>query len=72
MRTLNDEKQIWELFKKAKSNQKITQFIDISRLEAWFDLLVKRANHKDKNVNPGAFYNYLKLILYIEQNPELF
>lgn len=72
MRMINDQKIILEIIKRAKSNDLITSYIDINKFEKWFHRFCNRSEEKQKNINPGAFYNYLKLILFIEQNPSLF
>ncbi len=72
MRMVNDWEQILEVIKRAKSNKLITQYIDLNKYEQWFDKLRKRSEKKYRYINPGAFYNYLKLILFIEYNPSLF
>lgn len=72
MRTLKDKNLIKELIDKAKTSNKVLQYIDHKKLEVWFDLLISRDEHKGELVNPAAFYNYLKLIIYIENNPKLF
>lgn len=68
MRFTKDKHKIENIILKAKSNKKITKYIDIVKYEKWF----KRNLQGDSIINPGAFYNYLKLILFIEQNPSLF
>ena len=72
MRMLNDKEKIRKIINRAKSNQLITKYIDFEKYEKWFENLCKRSERTQKNINPGAFYNYLKLILFIEQNPNLF
>jgi asparagine synthase (glutamine-hydrolysing) len=72
MRTLMDKDEIIEIIRRSKSNKKITKYIDLDKYENWFHKLLGRSVDKDEIVNPGAFYNYLKLILYIEKYPELF
>jgi len=72
MRTLKDKDEIFGIIQQAKSNKRITKYIDLDKYEKWFNQLLERSINKKQNVNPGAFYNYLKLILYIEKHPELF
>jgi len=72
MRTLKDKDEIFRIIQQAKSNKRITKYIDLDKYEKWFISLLERSVNKKQNVNPGAFYNYLKLILYIEKHPELF
>jgi len=72
MRTLMDKDEIVKIIRSSKSNKKITKYIDLDKYEKWFHKLLGRSVDKDEVVNPGAFYNYLKLILYIEKYPELF
>ncbi|MFC2104090.1 asparagine synthase-related protein [Bacteroidota bacterium] len=72
MRMMNDKEKIEEIIIRAKSNQRITKYIDIERYEQWFKKLCKRSEEPQKHINPGAFFNYLKLIFFIEQNPSLF
>ena len=71
MRMLHDTDKIDDILLRAAKNPKIKSFIDIELLKNWHESL-KRRSQNDRNINPGAFYNYLKLILFIEQNPELF
>ncbi len=72
MRMMNDSEQILEIITRAKSNKLITQYIDVNKYEQWFNKLRKRSEKKYRDINPGAFYNYLKLILFIENNPTMF
>ncbi|MBU8892222.1 MAG: hypothetical protein KOO66_05550 [Bacteroidales bacterium] len=72
MRTMNDKNNILELINRVKSNETIKSYIDIDRYEQWFLQLCKRSEETNENINPGAFYNYLKLILFIKKNPKLF
>ncbi len=72
MRTINDQNRISEIINKAKSNKTIKRYIDLDKYEQWFHKLCKRSEETQKYINPGAFYNYLKLILFIEKNPKLF
>lgn len=72
MRTLMDKDEILEIIHRSKSNKNITKYIDLDNYEKWFHKLLIRSENKGEVVNPGAFYNYLKLILYIEKYPELF
>jgi asparagine synthase (glutamine-hydrolysing) len=72
MRMIKDKEEILEIIHHAKSNNLITKYIDLDQYEKWFLSFCKRSEVKQKNINPGAFYNYLKLILFIEQNPSLF
>ena len=72
MRTMNDKKRISEIINRAKFNNSIKNYIDLDKYEKWFYRLCKRSEKTQKYINPGAFYNYLKLILFIEKNPELF
>jgi asparagine synthase (glutamine-hydrolysing) len=72
MRTLMDKDEILEIIHRSKSNKNITKYINLDKYENWFHKLLDRSIDKNEVVNPGAFYNYLKLILYIEKYPELF
>ena len=72
MRSLKDKDKISEIIIRAKSNKKITKYIDFEKYENWFIELSQRSEKTQKNINPGAFYNYLKLILFIEKHPDLF
>ena len=72
MRTMNDKKQIEEVIQRAKKNELIKTYIDVDNYEKWFLKLCERSETQNKFINPGAFYNYLKLILFIETNPSLF
>ncbi|HAN19160.1 MAG: hypothetical protein A2X13_09840 [Bacteroidetes bacterium GWC2_33_15] len=72
MRMLNDKEKVAEIIIKSKTNPKITRYIDLDAYEKWFGKLCQRSRQKQMNINPGAFYNYLKLVLFIEQNPSLF
>jgi hypothetical protein len=72
MRMIHDKEQILELINRAKNNEAVKKYIDLEEYEHWFYKLCQRSDNKQVNVNPGAFYNYLKLILFIETNPSLF
>ncbi|MDY6800427.1 MAG: asparagine synthase-related protein [Bacteroidota bacterium] len=71
LRTLKDKDKIIEIIEQAKSNPNITQYIDMQKYEKWCSVFFQRSQN-DKFINPGAFYNYLKLILFINDNPSLF
>ncbi|MCK5168484.1 MAG: hypothetical protein KAQ75_01290 [Bacteroidales bacterium] len=72
MRMINDQNMISEIINRAKSNEFIKRYIDLDKYEQWFHKLCKRSDETQKHINPGAFYNYLKLIFFIELNPKLF
>lgn len=72
MRMIHDKEQILELINRAKNNTAVKKYIDLEEYEQWFDKLCHRSEKKQEHVNPGAFYNYLKLIIFIEKNPSLF
>lgn len=72
MRTLSDKNQIKEIINRAKLNKKVTKYINLEEFEHWFYELSHRSKKTKKNINPGAFYNYLKLIMFIEKHPNLF
>ncbi|MGE0090665.1 MAG: asparagine synthase-related protein, partial [Bacteroidales bacterium] len=72
MRMLNDKDKIAEIISRSKLNPIITSYIDLGAYEKWYIKLCQRSQQKQTNINPGAFYNYLKLIIFIEQNPSLF
>lgn len=71
-RMIQDKHLIAEIIKQAKSNRIITKFIDLNQFEIWFESLCKLSKEQNPYLNPGAFYNYLKLILFIEENPQYF
>lgn len=71
MRMLNDKEEIQQLIEQAKTNEQVRTYIDLEKYEQWFHKLCNRPK-EDKFINPGAFYNYLKLIFFIEQNPSFF
>ncbi|MFO7844281.1 MAG: asparagine synthase-related protein [Bacteroidales bacterium] len=71
LRTLKDKDKITEIIARAKSNPKITRYIDMDKFEKWSNAFFQRSQN-DKYINPGAFFNYLKLILFIEDKPSLF
>jgi len=72
MRMLNDKEQIFDIINRAEKIESVKKYIDLEKYEQWFQKLCRRSENKEKNVNPAAFYNYLKLILFIEKNPSLF
>lgn len=67
MRLLMDKDKIAEIIKRAKSNKAIQKYIDLEKYEQWYTKQVV-----GEIENPGAFYNYLKLVLFIEKNPTRF
>jgi asparagine synthase (glutamine-hydrolysing) len=71
LRTLKDKDKIMEIIEQAKSNPKITQYIDTHKFEKWSNAFFNRSQN-DRFINPGAFFNYLKLILFIKDNPSSF
>lgn len=71
MRALQDKDKIERIIKRARSNPRINQYIDMEKYEQWYEKFFQRSKNYKFN-NPGAFFNYLKLILFIEDNPSLF
>ena len=71
MRMINEKSEIEKIIEQAKTNEQIKTYIDLEKYEQWFNKLCKRTK-ESKFINPGAFYNYLKLILFIQENPSLF
>ncbi|MCB2194295.1 MAG: hypothetical protein KQH79_00450 [Bacteroidetes bacterium] len=71
MRMIHNKDQFEQLISSAKQNEIIKKYIDLDKLEQWFYNLSNRTKDH-KYVNPGAFYTYIKLILFIEKNPSLF
>ncbi len=71
MRALKDKNKITEIIGQAKSNPKVNRYIDMDKYEKWCNNFFQRSQN-NKFINPGAFFNYLKLILFIEKNPSLF
>lgn len=72
MRMMRDENEIADLIERARTNPLVRKYIDLDKYEQWYDKLRRRSEGNQKYINPGAFYNYLKLILFIENNPGLF
>lgn len=70
-RMINDTKLIELILDRAQNNSAITMRIDIEALRSWLNRLKNRSK-EDKYINPSTFYNYIKLIYFIEQNPSLF
>ncbi|MFP4025102.1 MAG: asparagine synthase-related protein [Thiohalospira sp.] len=71
MRAMYDKNTIIEIIQRAKSNPKINYYIDMDKYEKWCNNFFQRSQN-NKFINPGAFFNYLKLILFIQENPSLF
>lgn len=71
MRMIDDKDQFAQLITRAKQNEIVKKYIDLDKYEQWFYNLSNRTKDH-KFVNPGAFYTYIKLILFIEKNPSLF
>jgi asparagine synthase (glutamine-hydrolysing) len=71
MRMINDKDKLEELICNARQNEIIQKYINLDKYEQWFTKLCNRTKDH-KFVNPGAFYSYIKLILFIEKNPYLF
>jgi len=72
MRMINDKEQILDIITRAKKIEAVKKYIDINKYELWFHKFCQRSENKQKHLNPAAFFNYLKLILFIEKNPSLF
>ena len=72
MRFVKDQDKIEAFIQKAKTNPIITRYIDIKEFELWFKRTKNRSTQKEITANPGAFYSYLKLMLFIQKNPNLF
>lgn len=71
MRALKDKEKVYELYARASKNEVLKKFIDMDRFKTWIDNYYDRSE-KNKYLNPGAFHNYLKFILFVEKHPSLF
>ncbi len=67
-RLLKDQDKIDEMIQKINNNPLINKYIDTNKFNFWFQQSIKNGSL----ANPGSFYNYLKLILFIEDNPKYF
>ena len=67
-RFLMDVNKFEKLIQESKKTA-ASKYIDFKKFHNWFDLMKNRG--KDF-VNPGGFYTYIKLMIFIKDNPELF
>jgi len=70
-RFLKDKEYIGDIIKRSKKNLRVLKYLDIDKLERWYECMIDIDN-SGRPLYPSAFYNNLKLILFIEKYPEYF
>lgn len=61
--------QIRELIGKASQSPTLSMIFDFSKFRTWYEKLVKRAPEDQNFLMPGAFYSYLMMMIF-EENQE--
>ena len=61
---VNERESIMDLINSCSGNEYLNEIFDISRFSEWYDRLIKREKEEMNYLMPGAFYNYLMILLY--------
>jgi asparagine synthase (glutamine-hydrolysing) len=61
---LNEKDLILDLVKSCSNSQYLMEIFDLSRFPKWYERLVKRDKADMNYLMPGAFYDYLMILLY--------
>ena len=65
---VSEKNMILELIRSCSDSSRMNEIFDFSRFGAWYEKLVKR-DPKDMNtLMPGAFYDYLMIMMYYKSN----
>jgi asparagine synthase (glutamine-hydrolysing) len=56
--------QITDIIKTGQGNEYLSKMFDFSRFMQWYEKLIKRDIKEMNYLMPGAFYNYLMIMLY--------
>jgi len=63
-----EREEILTLVREGSQSSRLCEIFDFSRFESWYERLVKR-DPKDINyLMPGAFYDYLMVMMYFKSN----
>jgi asparagine synthase (glutamine-hydrolysing) len=65
---VKEKDQILDLVNSCKDNVRINEMMDLSKFPEWYDRLVKRDKKEMNYLNPGAFYDYLMILMYFKED----
>jgi hypothetical protein len=67
---VTEREEILGLIEEASKSPSLNKIFDFSKFPGWYEKLVKR-DPKDMNyLMPGAFYQYLMILLYYKDREE--
>jgi asparagine synthase (glutamine-hydrolysing) len=66
---VNDRDEILNVIKKGTEIQFLHEIFDFSKFIEWYERLVRRDPSDTNYLNPGAFYDYLMILLYYIEKP---
>jgi asparagine synthase (glutamine-hydrolysing) len=66
---INDRDEILNLIQRASEIPFLHEIFDFSKFPEWYEKLAKRDPADQNYLNPGAFYDYLMILLYYLEKP---
>ncbi len=63
-----EKEQIMALVRECSESSRLREIFDFSRFESWHERLVKRDSRDINYLMPGAFYDYLMVMMYFKSN----
>ncbi|HLO58218.1 MAG TPA: asparagine synthase-related protein [Bacteroidales bacterium] len=66
---VNDKDEILQIIQKASGIPFLHSIFDFSKFPEWYTKLAKRDPNDQNYLNPGAFYDYLMILLYYLEKP---
>ena len=67
---VTEREAILELIRSCSGSDFLKEIFDFSRFPQWYERLVKRAPEDMNYLMPGAFYDYLMIMLYYRESNE--
>jgi hypothetical protein len=65
---ISEKDMILELIRSCSDSSQMNEIFDFSRFGAWYERLVRRDPEDMNTLMPGAFYDYLMIMLYYKSN----
>ncbi len=63
-------REIMDLINACSGSEFLNEIFDFSRFPQWYERLVKRDKEDMNYLMPGAFYNYLMMMIYFREEEE--
>ncbi len=65
---VTEKDQILDLVRSCSDSARLNEIFDFSRFGAWYEKLVRRDPEDMNTLMPGAFYDYLMIMMYYKSN----